>query len=460
MRSRKPASGFVLFGLLLSLALFRLAALPRSLGPAARSEATARSSAGDFPILTAHVGKLKRILVRPAAGILPYPYLIPSSPEISKELEQAIAEGRDIYSRRKEYGIPLGVYFQLFDWDSFFEGVAYAYDGRPDHLKSCVLNFLEFTAENGYTPRTIDPERLLYTPEQCKPFLAQGAYISAKVSKDFSWLAGQAYDRLEKFLGYWETYRRGPELLFKWMNGVESGVDNHPALLGLEDNSVEAVDASVYMYREYQAMRLIARRLGRDEEADSYRRKAELLREQINRHMWSDKDKIYYNIDTRRGEMIRIKSWTGLVPLWSDIPGPERAKALIETHVLNPEEFWLPYGIPSLAKDEAIYNQARKGLFGDYTRTVSNWQGPVWVVANYIVMNGLLNHGYQRQAMELAERIARLLEEDIKRTGRMHENYHAETGLGLWSPGFGSWNILAPHMLEEAKTGTSLTKLE
>ena len=46
-----------------------------------------------------------------------------------------------------------------------------------------------------------------------------------------------------------------------------------------------------------------------------------------------------------------------------------------------------------------------------------------------------------------------MLDRDIEATGGMHENYDAETGIGLWSPNFGSWNLLAARMREEAETG-------
>ena len=405
-------------------------------------------------LLAQHVGKLKPALVRPPAGILRFPYLIPSNPEA----EIAATRG-DIYARRAELGIPLGVYHQLFDWDSFFEGVAFLRDGKGEYLRDSVRNFLELTASNGYTPRTVDPSRIFYAPEQCKPFLAQGAFLAAKALGDFTWLEGRYYQNLRRFLDYWETHRRGPHLLFQWLSAVESGVDNHPAVMGLPPNSVEAVDASVYMYREYLAMSLIADRLGKAEDSQSHRAKADLLARQINQHLWSPGEQMYFNLDTGSGELIKLQAWTNFLPLWAGIAPPERAKAMIEKHLLRAEAFWGQYGVPSVSRQEVIYNQARKGLYGSYDRTVSNWQGPIWVVANYLVMHGLLNYGYQQQAVELAQKIVRLLEDDIRRTGGMHENYDAETGAGLWSPHFGSWNILAPQMVEEAQAGKDATRL-
>ena len=48
----------------------------------------------------------------------------------------------------------------------------------------------------------------------------------------------------------------------------------------------------------------------------------------------------------------------------------------------------------------------------------------------------------------------KLLAATIQTEDTMYENYHAETGEGLWAKGFGSWNIIADKMhveLEEAR---------
>ena len=85
--------------------------------------------------------------------------------------------------------------------------------------------------------------------------------------------------------------------------------------------------------------------------------------------------------------------------------------------------------------------------------TASNWQGPVWFPVNYFVFHALLNYGYAAKAEELADRVVRLIAANIRRKGCMYENYHAETGEGLYAAGFASWNLLADKMHDELKTG-------
>lgn len=119
-------------------------------------------------------------------------------------------------------------------------------------------------------------------------------------------------------------------------------------------------------------------------------------------------------------------------------------RRIIKRHVLNPREFWSKYGVRSLAKDETEYNNA------NIIKPHSNWQGPVWPLVNFFTFRALLNYGFKKQAKELAVKTGTILLNDIRSTGGMHENYHAETGKPLAAPNFVSWNLLASSMLQKA----------
>ncbi|MCX8009161.1 MAG: hypothetical protein N3A54_05700, partial [Patescibacteria group bacterium] len=58
-------------------------------------------------------------------------------------------------------------------------------------------------------------------------------------------------------------------------------------------------------------------------------------------------------------------------------------------------------------------------------------------------------YGFQKEAMQIAESVAKLILSDIEKTGGMHENYDAETGEPLAAPNFVSWNLLIGNILEE-----------
>lgn len=360
---------------------------------------------------------------------------------------------------KHEYLVPAGPYTQLFDWDTYFMGVALSYDNVGMPLENSAKNFLDFTSENyasqGYTPREVATDAFDALPQMCKPFLAQMAVRASQTLHDYGWLrepSGDArrsyYQKLADTLAFWDLARRSPDGLFRWFNGVESGVDNNPAVSDDPANTSEGVDLQCYLYREYLAMALLAEKLGNVADQQMYRQKAQALAELVRAKMWSASDNTFFNIDSRTGKFIRIQTWTNFVPLWVGIATKAQAGAMVHSHLLNPREFWSPNGVRTIAATEPLYNP-RSGY----------WRGPVWVISNYLLMHGLQNYGYKSEAVELAHKTVDLLVSDLRRTGGMNENYNPEIGTPDAAGHFVSWDLLAEHMLEEAQTGADPTAL-
>jgi putative isomerase len=366
--------------------------------------------------------RFKDTVLKPARGILKHPYLVPSGP-----------------------------YFQLFDWDMYFMGVALSYDGKGKPLATSVEDFLEFVDENaderGYTPREIAPDGLWALPEMCKPFLAQAAVRASLTVGDFQWISPY-YKKLADTLRFWEDTRRAPDGLFRWFNGVESGVDNNPAVSDHPAGVTEGVDLQCYIEREYRAMEVISAKLGKMNDAANYRRKADALSQLVQQKMWSPADSMFFNIDSRTGQFIRVKEWTDFVPLWAGVAAPSQARQTVESHLLNAGEFWSHNGVRTLSADERLYNPVS-----------GYWRGPVWVISSYLLMHGLMNYGHRKEAQTLAEETVKLLVQDLEKTGGMNECYNPETGAPAAGGHFLSWDLLSEHMVQEAETGADPTGL-
>ena len=151
-------------------------------------------------------------------------------------------------------------------------------------------------------------------------------------------------------------------------------------------------------------------------------------------------------------------SYSSFVPLMYHMATPEQGKATIEKHLINEDSMKAKYGFRSLSKQDPDYNN--KNIIVPF----SNWQGPVWPIANYIFSIGLKNYGYDNEVAWLGETLGTLLLEDIKEWGTMHENYHADTGAPLAPAadhvdkngkfvGFISWNLCIQNVLEGVVDG-------
>ena len=90
-------------------------------------------------------------------------------------------------------------------------------------------------------------------------------------------------------------------------------------------------------------------------------------------------------------------------------------------HIFDPDTFGSDFGLTTLSKDEKMFDLS-------VTNNPSNWLGPIWLVANYVVFRGLLNYGYRMEAEIMYKRTMRLLGEDLEKTGCLHEYYNPFNG--------------------------------
>ena len=345
-----------------------------------------------------------------------------------------------------DYLVPAGPYQEQWDWDAFFMGVALSAEipSEAIYLRNWTLNYIINARKNGKVAGCLTAKGYDERLNHMKPFLAQGAYLAGKFLKDYSWLK-KHWTKMKKIVLYREKHLWSKKYdLGVWYDSMESGADNNIAALDYPKGSVVASDLNALIYREYKAMGLLADILGKKRDTKKFSNSADSVRKNINKYLWNEQDGIYYNLNSINGEQIKRVSYNSFIPFFARVATQKQADSFMKNYALNPDHLWSDYGIRTLSKKDIDYNN--KNIIKPY----SNWQGPVWPIANYLYMQGLLNYGYQKQAIELAKKISNLVLEDIKNSGGMHENYDAETGNPLAADNFVSWNILVSNMLEEA----------
>lgn len=161
---------------------------------------------------------------------------------------------------------------------------------------------------------------------------------------------------------------------------------------------------------------------------------------------------MFYNIDRETGDFYKRVSYSCFVPLLHKIPSQENGKAMIEKYLISEDHMKAAYGFRTLSKQDPDYNN--KNIIIPF----SNWQGPVWPIANYIYSVGLKYYGFENELAWQAETLGQLMLTDLKEWGSLHENYHTDTGAPLAPSsdhvdkdgkfvGFISWNLCVENML-------------
>lgn len=350
---------------------------------------------------------------------------------------------------RHAYLVPGGPYTEQWDWDAFFMGVALMAENPTEavYLKNWTLNFIENSGSDGKVAGCLTAEGWDPRLNHIKPFLAQGAYLASKKLDDFSWISPVWETLLAvstyRFRHFWfDSYGLGA-----WLDSMESGADNNVSALEYPHGTVLATDLNAFLFRECKALGLIAAQLGKHRESSELLARSEAIRESMVRYLWSEEEQIFLNLFTASGKPVRRITYSSFVPLWAGLAPEPKGRASIERYLLNPDHLAGPWGLRTLSKQDPVYNNI------NMIKPHSNWQGPVWPIANYIYMHALIRYGFHDEAVDLAQTISRLVLADIERTGGMHENYDAESGAPLAAPNFISWNILVRNMIEEAATG-------
>ncbi len=345
-----------------------------------------------------------------------------------------------------DYLVPSGVYEEQWDWDAFFMGIALSHEipSEAIYLKNWVLNFLNNSDKNGFTPGCITPEGRDKRLHQMKPFLAQGAYVASVKMNDFSWLEKNV-NQLEKIVLFREKNLWNSKYdLGVWFNSMESGADDNLAALNFEDKSIIGTDLNSFIYKEYESLSKIYKNLKKPNSAKIFEDRANEIKNNINKFLWSDELNSYLNLDISSNNHVKRISYNSIHPLWAGIASQKRAENFVNKYLLNKNKLWSNYGIRTLSKDDPGYNNENK------IKPHSNWQGPIWVISNYFYTQALIRYGFQKKSVEVVKKIAEICIDDIKKSGGMHENYDAENGKPLAAPNFISWNLLLPEMLESS----------
>lgn len=394
-------------------------------------------------------------LLRPSEGTLKWPSIAPSLPG-------------------KEYST------SLWDWDTLWTArglFRYANLARnPElhsrvaaHARGSLANFLDRQSATGRLPimmSVTDPDPFGCLKEstpnsrnQAKPVFAQLALLIADETNDVAWLSPR-FDRLMRFYDSWIAGNQSPIGLLVWGNDVAIGDDNDPTTFGRPFFSSANLLLNCLFYADLTAAATLARRLGRPADEQRLSSQAHTLANNIEQFCWDPRDRFYYTVDVqcadRRSELVphvkpgmdmswkclplRIQMFTGFLPMWCRVASPEHAKSLVESAYLADTRLRADWGVRSLSNLETMYSLA-------FSSNPSNWLGPVWIIVNNLVWNGLRNYGYTAEAAELADKTIKLLANDLAIDGSLNEYYHPDTGVALSHKGFMDWNLLVLEMV-------------
>jgi hypothetical protein len=270
---------------------------------------------------------------------------------------------------------------RMWLWDSVFHSLAMN-RFAPEVAADLLLAVLDTQREDGMIPHFSGPDARSSNITQ-PPILAWGVWENYRALRDDDRLR-EALPKLERYLEWNLTHRdqNGNHLLEWFIEGDplcrsgESGLDNSPRF----DEAIllDAVDFSTFQAHDMACIAQLWRALGKPERAVVWEERTAAMRHAIHTLLWDEESGFYYDRDFD-GRLSPVMAVTGFLPLLLvDIP-VDRVNRLIG-HLKDPDTFATTFPIPSVAANDPRWS-------------TDMWRGATWINLNYLVIQGLRQHG-------------------------------------------------------------------
>ena len=248
------------------------------------------------------------------------------------------------------------------------------------------------------------------------------------------------------------TFEWGPygiiENVRDWYNAVFQVSAERYLDVDKEDISdeLECLDLTLMVIKEERSLAKMASILGKSAEAGKWLELAEKTTKLVNERMWDETTGFYYSVnkkdhsfqfmsrDLKRQEII------GFLALWAEAAPKERAAKLVEA-LTDTTRFWRRYGVPTLSAQDTWYNPNV-----DYC---CKWNGPVWMLWDYMVYDGLRCYGYTEIAHKLANKMVTGVTLQLSKNHNYWESYSPDNEALNCPPNY-IWDaIIAKLLIEE-----------
>ena len=330
--------------------------------------------------------------------------------------------------------------YVLFDWDTFFAATLAGIGDRDLAYANAIETLRELTPAGfvGNYARAGDWKSF----DRSEPPVGAISVLGLYEKFHDRWFLEETFAPLLTWNRWWQQHRSAGKYLVWGSDGgnqpenlddnsrgtregaiLESGLDNSPMYdaAAFDEKTHQLQIADVGLISEYAAdcgaLADIAAALNKPAEEKELRERAAFYRASLAT-LWDEQTGMFLNKDLHTGKLSPRTSPTNFYPLLASAATPQQAQRMIREHLLNPQEFWGDWVIPSTPRNDPAFKDQ------DY------WRGRIWGPMNYLVYLGLRNYDQPQARAELARKSLELFEGEWNAKLHVHENYNAITGAG------------------------------
>ncbi|RKP24472.1 mannosyl-oligosaccharide glucosidase [Syncephalis pseudoplumigaleata] len=231
---------------------------------------------------------------------------------------------------------------------------------------------------------------------------------------------------------------------------LTSGLDDYPR--GVPHPGELHLDLLCWMGYTAKTLKMMAVRLGEEDDADEYEQEYQNIVANIDALHWNEEEKIYCDLTVNHedeSEFVCHRGYITLFPLLLGLlpPDSEHLDHLLDL-ISDKKHLWTSYGLRSLSKKDPYYGQGE-----------NYWRGPIWMNMNYLALSSLhknyatVEGPYQEKAnkiyQQLRKNIVTNLYKQYTKTGFFWEQYSQVNGKGRRAHPFSGWSALVVLMMAE-----------
>jgi glycogen debranching enzyme len=202
----------------------------------------------------------------------------------------------------------------------------------------------------------------------------------------------EVYEPLARWNAWWMHSNRNENGLCEYRHPFSSGLDDNP--LWDQGMPIVSPDLNTYLVLQNESLSKIARLIGEEDAAERYEQQADELASRLIKHLWDDKAEMFCAL--HNGQPINVVTPFNLLPLLTGRL-PEPMVERLVAHLTDPDRFWTPYPIPTVAASDSHFDPQQM------------WRGPVWINVNYFFIEALKANGRHDLAAVLRRKTLALM---------------------------------------------------
>ncbi|MFH1905414.1 MAG: trehalase family glycosidase [bacterium] len=299
----------------------------------------------------------------------------------------------------------------IWSWDNCFGALGFL-PFEPELARDQILTIFDRQAKDGMLPDGITDERefrfgtkppvhgwtiLKFIKEKKAPLKFIKEIYSPLIKWTRWWLDNRDYDR---------------DGIYQYNLSNESGWDNNTVFN--KGMPVEAPDLNAYLALQMEAISKMSSLLGKTKVAEEWMRESKTLIKRLIEHSWDSDKGIFISYRDSIHDYEETDSLMGVMPL---VLGSRLPKEIIDKmtkKLMDTDTLMSKYGPVTVSLKDSAFDPA------------CYWRGSIWAPTVYLLHDGLVSAGKNKEAEIIARRFITL----VSKNKGMFEDYNPLTGEG------------------------------